>query len=97
MHLPHQLLSATASLEKARIPLRRPSFKLIYSNVEHGFINLEAGGSGSRNERAGEVHFVWLVQEPAVRSGAPPPSPLYSLGSFPECGTRILHMPPGHK
>lgn len=54
MHLLHQLLGATASLEQARIPLRRPNFKLIYSNAVHGFINLEAGGDGRR--QAGDEH-----------------------------------------
>lgn len=58
MHLPHQLLSATASLEKARIPLQRPNFKLIYSSAVHGFITLEASGLevGISRLQAGEVH-----------------------------------------
>lgn len=47
-----QLLSVTTSLAKARIPLRRPNFKLIYSNGVHGFINPEAGASASGNQWA---------------------------------------------
>lgn len=40
MHSPHQSLTAIASSDKARIPLRKPNFKLIYSNAVHGLINL---------------------------------------------------------
>lgn len=87
MRLPHQLHSA--ALEKARIPLRGPHFQLIYSDAEHGFISLEAGGSESGDGQAagwgGSPHL--LARRPAVSSATS--SAPRSLHFLPKRGTGV--------
>lgn len=60
---------------KTRIPLRKPSFKLIYSNAVHDFINPEPGQV--RREELADCRLEMLalarpVHRPAVRLVSPP-------------------------